>query len=91
MVVPLCPVVLAILDASPGGTGVVARELARRRVLDASTPQEAATVTLRRLQGAGLIYAGGAGSQQTFRLTRSGRRELEFHRRVSRAYAHSRH
>ena len=87
MSLPLCPVVLAILDAEPRTAEGVARELAQRHIMEAPPAHEAATITLRRLQRARLVYTAAGRPHATFRLTQRGRRELAFQRQVARRLA----
>ena len=88
MSVALCPLVLALLAVEPRGVGGVAREVARSGLAPGMPAHQAATVTLGRLQRAGLVYARGAPrSPRVFRVTDRGRRELAFQRGVSRALA----
>jgi DNA-binding PadR family transcriptional regulator len=88
MRVPLCPVVLQLLADEPRDIASVARELARRQLASGLPAHQAATVTLRRLQQAGLVYASGVtSSPRVFRVTERGRRELAFQRCASRLLA----
>jgi hypothetical protein len=85
MSVPLCPVVLQLLAVEPRDVRGVVRELARRELAPELAAHQAATVTLGRLQRAGLIYArGAASSPRVFRVTDHGRRELGFQCGVAR-------
>jgi hypothetical protein len=79
MTAPLCPLVLGIVAREPRDAGGVARELARHGLVRGLPAHQAATVTLRRLEQAGLVYARGAlRSRRVFRTTRRGQRELAF-------------
>jgi DNA-binding PadR family transcriptional regulator len=77
--------VLSMLGDEPRGAGGVARELARAGVGREQPAHLAATVTLGRLQHAGLVYASGAArTQPVFRITARGCRELALQRALAR-------
>jgi DNA-binding PadR family transcriptional regulator len=80
--------VLAMVAVEPREVSGVARALVMRG-LDGEQPAHvAATVTLRRLQCAGLVYVRGAPRRQrVFRITARGRRELALQLGLSRALA----
>ena len=85
MSVPLCPLVLLLLANEPRDVGSVARELARHGLTPGLPADQAATLTLKRLERAGLVYSRGADrARRVFRVTGHGRRELAFQRGVSR-------
>jgi DNA-binding PadR family transcriptional regulator len=83
MNVPFCPVVLAMLAAQPRAQGAVARELERRGLVSGVPADEVATVTLRRLEHARLVYV----RRRLYRVSARGRRELAFQRAVTQALA----
>jgi DNA-binding PadR family transcriptional regulator len=73
----LCPVVLGLVASRPPEAGEVARELDRRQFTPGLSAGGAASIALRRLRLAGLIYATPTRrGRELYRVTQRGRREL---------------